>query len=202
MVNFAEIENDGEYRWMALFSNYLSAARMGRLVPSIRGDVLDIGCQHGKFRELAREQMGRYVGMDIDPDQIERARALHPECQFILCDVDETMPEFDEEFDTIVMCAVIEHLFNQKRVMASLARALRPNGRILITTPTPFGNDIVHRLGSAIGVFSSVARDDHIMIYNRLRFKILAREVGLELESHKLFQLGCNQVAILRKPDA
>ena len=175
---------------------------MGRLVPCIRGDVLDIGCQYGKFREMARAQIGRYVGIDNDSDQLNRARELHSDCQFILCDVDEALPEFDQEFDTIVMCAVIEHLFNQKRVMQSLAQALRPGGRILITTPTPFGNDIVHRLGSAIGVFSSVAQDDHIVIYNRRRFEILAREVGLELERHKLFQLGCNQLAILRKPEA
>jgi 2-polyprenyl-3-methyl-5-hydroxy-6-metoxy-1,4-benzoquinol methylase len=187
---------------MALLSKYLSAARIGQVIPYIRGDVLDIGCQKGQFRELAREQIGRYVGIDIDSNQIERARELHSDCDFILCDVDDSIPEFHEEFDTVVMCAVIEHLFNQKRVMASPARALKPNGRIVITTPTPFGNDIVHRFGSAVGLFSSVARDDHIVIYNRLRFKILAREVGLGLERHKLFQLGCNQLAILRKPDA
>lgn len=167
---------------MALLSKYLSAARIGQVIPYIRGDVLDIGCQKGQFRELARDQIGRYVGIDIDSDQIERARELHSDCDFILCDVDDSIPEFHEEFDTVVMCAVIEHLFNQKRVMASLARALKPNGRIVITTPTPFGNDIVHRFGSAVGLFSSVARDDHIVIYNRLRFKILAREVGLGLD--------------------
>ena len=185
---------------MALLSKYLSAKRMGLIAPNIRGDVLDVGCQSGQFRELARDQIDRYVGIDIDPGQLERAKAAHPECEFHLCNVDDGMPDFQGEFDTVILCAVIEHLFNQKLVAASLAAALKPGGRIVITTPTPFGNDVVHRIGSAVGLFSSVARDDHIVIYNRLRFGILAREVGLELEMHKHFQLACNQFVLLRKP--
>lgn len=187
---------------MALLSQYLSSSRMGMIVPHIKGDVLDVGCQNGRFRDLARNQIGRYVGVDIDPEQLELARKAHPDCEFHLCDVDAKLPDFDEEFDTVILCAVIEHLFNQKLVMSALAKALRPGGRILITTPTPFGNDIVHRAGSAVGLFSSVARDDHIVIYNRLRFEILAREVSLKLASYKQFQLGCNQRAILEKAAA
>lgn len=185
-----------------MLSRYLMTSRMGLIDAHIKGDVLDVGCQNGRFRELARDRINRYVGIEIDPDQLELARKAHPDCEFFLCNVDEEFPEFDNEFDTIILCAVIEHLFNQKFVMSALAKALRPGGRILITTPTPFGNDVVHRAGSAIGLFSKVARDDHIVIYNRMRFEILAREVSLEMASHKLFQLGCNQMAILQKSAA
>ncbi len=70
--------------------------------------------------------------------------------------------------------------------------------RLLVTTPTPFGNDIVHRLGAAIGLFAKAAADDHIVIYNRQRFEILAKEFDLKLERYESFGFGCNQLAILR----
>lgn len=185
---------------MPLLSKHISGSRYARILPHVAGDVLDIGCQQAQVLEAAAERIDRYVGIDIDEASLEIARARHPEREFVACDVDQGVKGFSEEFDSIVLCAVIEHLFNQKVVFESLAQALKPGGRILLTTPTPLGNDVVHRIGSAIGLFSKLARDDHIMIYNKLRFEILAREVGLEVEQHDLFQVGCNQFVILRKP--
>ena len=106
----------------------------------------------------------------------------------------------NRKFDCVLMIAVIEHLFNQKFVMEGIAQVLKPGGIILITTPTPFGNDVVHRIGAALGLFAKIAVDDHIVIYNRHRFKILAKEIGLKLKLHKYFQFFCNQLAILEKP--
>lgn len=83
--------------------------------------------------------------------------------------------------------------------MDRIAQMLKPGGIIVITTPTPFGNDVVHFLGSALGLFYKSADDDHIVIYNRHRFKILANEIGLKLKHHEYFQVYCNQVAILEK---
>jgi hypothetical protein len=54
--------------------------------------------------------------------------------------------------------------------------------------------------GGYLGLFSKSAIDDHIVIYNHHRFKILAHEVNLRLKSHTYFQMGCNQLAILQKP--
>ena len=71
---------------------------------------------------------------------------------------------------------------------------------MVLTTPTPFGNDVVHCLGAKVGLFSSVAADDHIAIFNRKRPEIFAGEFGLELVEHRTFQVGCNQVAVLQRP--
>ena len=76
---------------------------------------------------------------------------------------------------------------------------MKPGGRLVITTPTNFGNDVVHRAGSLIGLFSKVARDDHISIFNRKRFEVFANECGLEVELYRFFQFGCNQLVILQK---
>lgn len=184
----------------SLLSSWLAASRYARVLPHLAGDLLDVGCQEGQLRDEAAGRIASYAGLDISEERLERARARHPDCDFFWCDLDAGLPELDRRFDTIVMCAVIEHLFNQKIVFDGLARLLKPGGRIVLTTPTPFGNDVVHALGAKIGLFHPAAQDDHIVIYNRKRFAVLAGETGLALERHELFQLGCNQLAILRKP--
>jgi hypothetical protein len=120
--------------------------------------------------------------------------------QFLLNNVIDRSRAAWPLFALFLRCAVIEHIFNLKHLGHGLALALRPGGRVILTTPTPFGNDVVHNLGAKLGLFSQVAVDDHIVIFNRKRLQIFAGEAGLVLAAHKLFQLGCNQFAILEKP--
>ena len=58
----------------------------------------------------------------------------------------------------------------------------------------------MHRAGARLGLFSKAAMDGHIVIYNRKRFAILAKEFGVEIERYKRFQFGCNQLVVLKKP--
>ena len=69
------------------------------------------------------------------------------------------------------MIAIIEHIWNQRFLFEQVLKNLKPSGKIVITTPTPFGNDFVHALGAKVGLFAKSAVDDHIMIYNKKRFK-------------------------------
>ena len=185
---------------MAILSVALSEARIKKISPHIKGDVLEIGCGHGQMRERFDGQISRYTGVDMCAESIEAAERAFPQDTFHLANIDDEKLPFTNEFDTVVLTAVIEHIFNLGVLGESIAQALRPGGRAVLTTPTPFGNDIVHRLGAAVGLFDRAAVDDHIVIFNRKRFEIFAGEFGLRLAEHRRFQLGCNQIAILEKP--
>lgn len=187
---------------MSLLSAYLARRRQAMIAKHIRGDVLDIGCQQGQLRERLAERMGRYAGIDLQAADIEEARRNHPDCEFRVLDIDDEPLGYEAEFDTIILCAVIEHIFNLKHLGRNIFRALRPGGQVVLTTPTPFGNDVVHRLGAVLGLFSRDAADDHIAIFNRARIEIFAREAGLVLAEYRRFQLECNQIAILKRPDS
>lgn len=184
---------------MPLLSRKIAELRVRKIAPYISGDVLDIGCGHGKLRRMFAGQMTSYTGVDYAEASIEGARKAHPGDRFHLLNIDDAPLPFEAEFDTIIMTAVIEHIFNLGILGQGIARALRPGGKAVITTPTPFGNDVVHRLGAMVGLFNPLAVDDHIVIFNRKRFEIFAGEFGLKLAEHRRFQLGCNQVAVLQK---
>lgn len=178
-------------------SRYLARARLERAAPYIRGDVLDLGCAGGQILKEFGGSVTSYTGIDYDDRFIAPLRDAYPESTFLTRDLDADPLDLGRRFDCVTMLAIVEHLFNQKHVFCAVKRLLKPGGHVVITTPTPLGNDVVHRFGAAIGLFAKSAVDDHIVIYNRHRFGILAKEVGLELQRYDRFQFGCNQFAVL-----
>lgn len=190
---------------MGLLTPYLTAARMARIAPYVHGDVLDLGCGswgRSAILEEHRAKISSYVGVEYSAESVSLLQDQYPDATFRALNLDRDPLDFEQKFDCVLMIALIEHLFNQQHVMSGVAEALKPDGTVVITTPTPFGNDVVHRLGGSIGLFAKAAVDDHIVIYNRHRFGIMAREVGLEIKSYRTFQFRCNQVVVLGKPPA
>ena len=182
---------------MAILSKYLQRARLKKISPFLRGDVLDLGCANARVLRDYGSRISHYCGIERSLRKVKQLKKEFPEACFHQCDLDVDRLPLDRQYDCILMLALIEHLFNQKHVMTEVKRALKPEGVVLITTPTVFGNNIVHRLGAVLGLFAKSVVDNHIVIYNRHRFICLAEEVGLELRQHQMFQLFCNQLAVL-----
>jgi len=138
-----------------------------------------------------------YLGVEFGQAHVDQLSNQFPGAVFIKRDLDKEPLSIGRTFDVILMIAVIEHIWNQRFLFDQIIKMLNPSGKIIITTPTFFGNDIIHPLGAKIGIFAQTAVDDHIVIYNRRRFKNLAREFGLLLSVYKRFQFFSNQVAVL-----
>ena len=187
---------------MGLLTPYLTHVRTTRIAPYIHGSVLDLGCgSHGvaAIYDQYNERMTHYCGIERSDESVQQLSKRYPAGQFFARDLDRDRLGLDKKFDCILMIALIEHLFNQQHIMSEVVDALNPDGIVVMTTPTPFGNDIVHRLGGNMGLFAKAAVDDHIVIYNHHRFRLMAGEVGLQIKSYRTFQFFCNQIAILEK---
>jgi SAM-dependent methyltransferase len=182
---------------MAILSKYLQRVRLEKISPYLQGDILDLGCANARVLRKYGSRISHYCGIERSPGKVKQLRKEFPDACFHQCDLNADSLTLDRQYDCILMLAIIEHLFNQKHVMAEAKRALKPEGVILITTPTVLGNNIVHRLGAVLGLFARSVKDNHIVIYNRHRFIIIAKEIGLELRQHRTFQLFCNQLAVL-----
>ena len=185
---------------MPVLSKLIQRERLERAAKLVHGEVLEFGCGQAKILEHAGARITRYVGIDRNPRVLNEAKARYPDHTFMELDVETDTPPFDAEFDVVLMLAFIEHIFNQRHLFEICCKSLRKSGRLIVTTPTPFGNDVVHRLGATLGLFAKSAMDDHIVIYNRKRFDIAAAEFGLELELYRRFQFACNQLVVMRKP--
>lgn len=182
-----------------LLTRQLKKKRISVLKGYVSGSVLDVGCGYAANYEHYRKFIDEYYGIEMTDKRIRDLSNKFPEAHFYKRDLDEENLNLDNKFDTILSIAVIEHLFNQKFSFNEMVKHLKPSGYIVLTTPTPFGNDVIHRIGSKIKLFNKNAHDDHIVIYNKQRFDILANEFGMEIVKYKTFQFGCNQLVVMKK---
>jgi 2-polyprenyl-3-methyl-5-hydroxy-6-metoxy-1,4-benzoquinol methylase len=130
------------------------------------------------------------VGIDIDEESLQVACVCYPEFRF------EKKHPRNEQFDTIVLLAVIEHIKDPESLLTQLQKMLRPNGRIVVTTPHPSFRWL-HWIGSRIGLFSLNASAEHEQLIDYNLMKMLALKAGLVVSSHKRFLLGANQLFLL-----
>lgn len=99
--------------------------------------VLDLGCGNGAFcRRLATEGFAP-TGCDPSVEGIDHAVMSSPGLPFELIGVDDDAAGLAGagEFDAVVSLEVIEHLFFPRRLPQFASRALRPGGRLIISTP-------------------------------------------------------------------
>ncbi len=114
--------------------------RFAALLKSLKNDrfdtILDIGCGDGTLTmEIARTVNARDVyGIEIAKEGVAKAKEKGIRCMQADMDVDE-IPFPAQQFDFIFCGEVIEHVFDPHRLLAFITKALKPGGKLLITTP-------------------------------------------------------------------
>lgn len=90
-------------------------------------------------------------------------------------------PFCDGEFDVIECYDVIEHVDNIPRVMQECYRILKPNGRMLITTPhysSPNSYiDPTHKFHLSLFSFDCFSDEHKYSYYSGARFKIITKKI-------------------------
>jgi SAM-dependent methyltransferase len=125
------------------FSSAIADARnymdwiVGTMRPYFGRDVLEVGIGHGSYYEYLGK-LGKYRGVDIDPENVASSRARYPDGHFELTDI--CSKEFRSRFapgsvDTVVCCNVIEHIEDDNCAVSNMANALAPGGYLLILVP-------------------------------------------------------------------
>jgi 2-polyprenyl-3-methyl-5-hydroxy-6-metoxy-1,4-benzoquinol methylase len=119
-------------------NNYINHLRVYQFVRQFiaNDEVLDVGCGVGYGTALLGRSAKGAVGIDLSLAAIREAYRYHSECQFFRMNAEEL--EFaNESFDVIVSTENFEHLHNQPKHLAELARVIRKQGFCFIATPNP-----------------------------------------------------------------
>lgn len=136
--------------------------------------VLDFGCGTGYGSAMLAEAAEGVTGLDIDEKAIVWATETHhsPRLNFHLCsDLGKTLPS--ASFDAVTCFEMIEHVDyeTQQSVIASIARLLRDDGMLIISTPNPeitklYGENPYHLREMTLAEFHDllVAHFPHIRI--------------------------------------
>ncbi|RLA27731.1 MAG: ArsR family transcriptional regulator [Gammaproteobacteria bacterium] len=100
------------------------------------GDLLDVGCGRGAILKLLASRANRAVGVDIDANARQLARAELmlagiPNCSLRKGDM-YRLPFDDAEFNTIIIDDVLANAKKPVRALEEARRLLKPGGRLFI----------------------------------------------------------------------
>lgn len=106
---------------------------LGEVRPGWR--VLDLGCGDGRFSAAIAEAGAAVVGVDVSAEALGRARRRSPELEFRAVAPGGRLPFADAEFDCVFCSAAIAQVVDVAAFMSEVRRVLKPQGRLLLTTP-------------------------------------------------------------------
>jgi len=97
--------------------------------------IMEVGCGNGVILSELGELFpdARLTGSDVYTIGLHQAAKRVPRAELLQMDV-VAMP-FEDEFDLIVACDVIEHVERDDLALAEMRRSLHRGGRILLTVP-------------------------------------------------------------------
>ncbi len=111
-------------------------ALLDQTVAAPLGDLLDVGCGRGSILKLLASRANRAIGVDIDADARDVARAELffaglPNCSLRQGDM-YRLPFDDASFDTIVLDDVLTDAERPLAALEEARRLLRPSGRLFV----------------------------------------------------------------------
>ncbi len=98
-------------------------------------NILDIGCYDGTFLSLIRNRNNNFFGLETSDWGIEQCRKKDIDAKQFFFDDKTNLPFEDSFFDLVAAGEVIEHIFDTDFFLEEIRRVLKPDGKLLLSTP-------------------------------------------------------------------
>ena len=99
------------------------------LAPMPGEQILDLGCGTGTLTAEIAARAAQVIGSDADADMVARAAENYPDIPFVQADGHDF--EIDQPVDAVFSNAALHWMKQPDRVVACIARALKPGGRLV-----------------------------------------------------------------------
>ena len=131
------------------------------------GLVIDLGSQDmpGNRKEslhefLIKNWKGKVIGVDVQEGKYVD----------VIADLDKKFPFKNDYAENIVAGEIIEHLLNPHQFLKECYRVLKPNGRLILTTPNATGLQII----------SGKESPHHYFVLSKKNLHLLATKSGFK----------------------
>ncbi|HEB90506.1 MAG TPA: methyltransferase domain-containing protein [Deltaproteobacteria bacterium] len=150
--------------------------------------VLDLGCSNGLLARPLRDKNVRVTGVDVGPgESLSRELAEYHQRDL---ELPLELP-YGRSFDYVVCADVIEHLRNRAQLLRGARRYLKPDGRLIISTP----NIALwfYRLSLLIGRFEygprGILDETHVHLYTGSTFRREVEKAGFSIRRQRVTSL-------------
>lgn len=158
------------------------------LEPHIK--ALDIGCGAGGITtHFATKYKVDATGIDVDPEQVERAKKLHGDDKYVdfLVGDAAALPFDDSEFDLVFSQKVFHHVNAWREALEEVNRVLKPGGSYIF--------DDISFEGRTADIIKPAATRMGLGIYKIEEIKQLLGDLGFKViyeeKPHGLFFKNC-----------
>ena len=182
-------------RWLWL-KKYLPAVQNGSR------SLVDVGCGTGAFTMGAARRGYRSLGLSWDKRNQTVAQQRAKICKaenatFQVQDVRrlDERPDLAGQFDVAICCECIEHILDDVKLMQDIARCLKPDGVLLLTTPNlsfkrmAYDNDNLSTVEDGGHVRRGYSPEDIMRLCQASGFEVLKIEYCSGVLSQKLTSL-------------
>ena len=137
------------------------------------GRLLDVGCGAGITLDMARDLNWQAEGVEVSRPSVD---ALEARGFKVFHGTLHEAAYPDDHFDVVTATEVIEHVDNPGEVLREIARILRPNGLLWLTTPHANGLS-----AKAMGAkWSVVCPPEHLHLFSVQGLRDLLNEAGFK----------------------
>lgn len=149
--------------------------------------VLDVGCGSGVFASHLASYGARVVAIDANPDAVAYAQRTFGRegVEFRRGLLDELDLE-PGRFDRATALEIVEHVYPEQvhALFAALRRALKPGGRLLVTTPNYRGLwPLVEWAADRLAPTAQMDASQHVTRFHRARLRSALTRAGFEIET-------------------
>ena len=123
--------NSGLYDDKHSFVWKLAAGLLDLLAAQPGERILDVGCGTGHLTAQIAQAGALVTGIDRSPDMIRQAAEKYPDLRFQVMDAREITFPKPTLFDAVFSNATLHWITEPERVIAGIARSLRPGGRFV-----------------------------------------------------------------------
>ena len=172
----------------------ISHTRRDRILKLVRRSgmrVLDVACSRGYLGKLIKERGNYVAGVDVSNTAADIAREVLDEVYVFDIQGDWPSELINGSYDLVVLAAIIEHVFDPVQLLKKTATVLKPDGKIILTTPNFFSWR--NRLTFLFGQFRYTEQGDfdfgHIRWFDYRYLKEVLADSGFKIteEAHYFF---------------
>ncbi len=137
------------------------------------GRLLDVGCGGGQFLSIMKKNGWEVYGVEPDNPVADRARQLYG-----ISIERDTSGYAEGFFDAVTMSHVIEHVYNPLDLLNECYRVLKPQGKLVMTTPN------IESLGHLIfrQAWSLLDPSRHVYLFSMKTLRNCAERSGFRVD--------------------
>ena len=145
----ASLVGDLGYRGPALLFKAVLGVRAAERKPAFFKRAIDLGCGTGLAASAFAREVDHFIGVDLSPRMIERARATGHYAELEVADMLQGLRDKpDASADLILAADAMVYVADLAPVLSEAARVVKPGGLVAFTAETHDGEGV--RLGDGL----------------------------------------------------